>query len=361
LQRRIVGGEEGCPGLERVRRMGGSCAGEKVGPMKVEVHGHVLLPESFGAAGLFGPDLTETGDGRFQLRIGPYTTISAADPRKRTDLWDPAVKVEWMNASGIDKMLVTISPLWYLYWAEPEIAIPFASLNNDLLGKYCATASDRLFFAGTLPMQDIVASLTELKRLSAMGAKAVNIGTDDFGGRDLDNEAYWPLYEQLVANNLPIFLHPYPIPMLDGRVDNYNQSWVVGYIYQETAAFTHLTLGGVFDEFPDLQVYITHGGGFVPYQLGRIEAARTMKQPGVRAKQPVRHYLENNFYFDIQVHDLIARKFLVEFMGADRLVVGSNVGGWDNEDGFKLLDELNLGEAAHKKIAGTNAARLLNL
>jgi aminocarboxymuconate-semialdehyde decarboxylase len=331
--------------------------------MKVEVHGHIFpdfFPESLGAAGPYGPEVTVMPDGARHMRIGPYSAnFRALSPEERATHEAPG-RVAWMDERGIDKMLLTIAPVLYLYWAEPEIAIPYATLNNDLFAKFCSFAPSRLYFAATLPMQDVDASIEEIKRVASMGARAINIGTDDFGGRNLDDEAYWPLYQQLVDSNLPIFLHPFPLPMSDGRPDKYNQSWVVGYIYQETNAFTHLTLGGVFDDFPSLQVYITHGGGFVPYQLGRIDAARELKREGVRAKRPVREYLDENFYFDLHLHEIEARRYLVDFMNSDRLVVGSNVGGWDNQDGFKLLDELQLPEELHNKIAGQNALKLLN-
>jgi len=338
--------------------------------MKIEVHGHVVFQESFGKAGKYGPERIELPDGGMGMRIGPYLLANAGSAARATSpedaaermrrMSDPHGRVEWLDERGIDKMVNTISPLWYLYWAEPEIAIPFAELQNDLLAKYCDAVPDRLFWAATLPMQDIDASVRELKRVAGMGAKAVNIGTDNFGGKNFDDELFWPLYEELVNRDMPIFLHPYPIPMEDGREDKYNLSWVTGYIYQETNAFAHFTLGGVLDDFPSLRIYNTHGGGFVPYHFGRIEAARTTEQPGVRAKKPIAEYLDN-FYFDIHVHDLKSRQFLVDFMGADRLVVGSNVGGWDSADGFALLDELKLPEEDHDKIAWKNAARFFNI
>jgi aminocarboxymuconate-semialdehyde decarboxylase len=82
--------------------------------------------------------------------------------------------------------------------------------------------------------------------------------------------------------------------------------------------------------------------------------------PDVKAKRPLRDYLRN-FYFDTVVHDLGARRFLLDFMGADNLVVGSNYLGWDAVDGFRLVDELNLDERDFRRIAGENAIRLFKL
>src|SRR3546814_7089856 len=68
-------------------------------------------------------------------------------------------------------------------------------------------------------------------------------------------------------------------------------------------------LGGVFDDFPNLKVYVSHGGGFIPYQFGRIETFAGLIS-GVRCKKPPREYLKN-FYFDTLIHELDARKYLV--------------------------------------------------
>jgi aminocarboxymuconate-semialdehyde decarboxylase len=209
-------------------------------------------------------------------------------------------------------------------------------------------------------MQDPQAAVAEARRAAALGAKGVNLGTDDFGGRNFYDEAYWPLYEELQNQNLPIFIHPYPSPIASGKPDDFNLSWVLGYCHSESVAFAHLTLGGVLDAFPKLKIYITHGGGMTPYQLGRVEQARTTGQPGVKAQRPIYDYV-GNFYFDVLVHDLKARKFLLDVWGEDNIVVGSNRGGWDWADGFKLLDELNLSSQAHEKIAWRNAAKLFNL
>jgi aminocarboxymuconate-semialdehyde decarboxylase len=264
-----------------------------------------------------------------------------------------------MNERGIDAMGITISPLFYLYWAEDEVRTPFAAAQNDALAKYCSEDPDRLFFLATLPLPNVEASLEEIRRVAGMGARGINIGTGDFDGVDLDSENLWPVYAELEARELSIFIHPYPLTMASGDEDRYNLSWVTGYNYQETVAFAHLTLGGVFDDFPNLKVCITHGGGSVPYQFGRLEEARR-RQPDVKADKPLTHYREN-VYYDILIHDPNARRFLVDFAGADQLVVGDNYGGWDAADGFAMLDELRLPPEEHDKIAGGNAATLFNV
>jgi aminocarboxymuconate-semialdehyde decarboxylase len=81
---------------------------------------------------------------------------------------------------------------------------------------------------------------------------------------------------------------------------------------------------------------------------------------GVRCRKPPRDYLRN-FYFDVLIHDLAARKYLVDWMGADNLVVGDNFGGMDSVDGFTSVDQLRLDAVAAAKIKGPNACQLFKL
>lgn len=325
--------------------------------MRVNIHSHAIPPETLNKAGKYGPSLVDEPGGGWSLKVGPYQSRGSLPQDKR--FLDPMLRLKDMDSKRIDIMGVTISPLFYLYWAEPEIGIPFARVQNDALANWCKADPKRLFFIATLPMQDPKASLIEADRAVELGARGFNVGTDNFAGRNLDHQAFFPLYEKIQQLDVPLFIHPYPLPMEGGESDKYNLSWIAGYVHQDTVAFCHLVFGGVLDHFPRLKVCITHGGGSVPYQFGRLEYALA-RMPDVEAKKPLHDYLEN-FYFDVLIHDLKARSFLVDFMGADHLVMGDNYLGWDAVDGFALVDELKLPDTDHRKICGDNAVKLFKL
>jgi aminocarboxymuconate-semialdehyde decarboxylase len=332
--------------------------------MRVDIHAHVITADMLGQAGRYGPDLIVHDDGSATLRVGDHETHMAPSERFHPSellqrLGDPALFVEAMDARGVDVVGVTASPLFYLYWAEPEVGVPFNRTLNDCMHRFTQHDPRRLFFIPTVPLQDMDATLEELDRaLGDLGGRGVNIGSDN-ALRGLDDEYFWPFYDKVQSYDVPIFIHPYPAPLATGAKDPYHLSWIVGYTMQETEAFARLVLGGVLDDFPALKVCLTHGGGAVPYQFGRLAAA-AVTHPDVRAKRPLEEYLKN-FYFDILVHDPRARRYLVEFMGPDNVVVGDNWNGWDGVDGFKLLDELGLSSEDHHKIAGENAVRLFKL
>ena len=325
------------------------------------MHGHIVFTETFNKAGEYGPEYYQD-DGKWKFRVGPYIAEVPRneDPRETMYMMnDPDWFRDRLDEIEVDMLGISGSPLLYLYWADPALAASFHQLQNDCMAKFCDVHPDRFFWCPSVPLQDIDASIAELKRSAKMGGRGVNIGSDAtvYG---LDDPAMWPFYEALCEENMSIFIHPYPKVMAQGEEDKYNLSWVTGYTAQETDAFATMVLSGVFDDFPDLNVYITHGGGFTPYQIGRIEGAWRVKNPGVVCKKSPYEY-KKNFYFDILVHDPKARQFLVDSWGADNLVVGSNYSGWNWMDEFQHLETLGLTQEEKEKIAHKNAERLFNL
>jgi len=160
---------------------------------------------------------------------------------------------------------------------------------------------------------------------------------------------------------LPMFVHGFNQSVTWGdqaNTDRYETTSIVGMNYDETKAFWYMINGGVFDRFPDLKVYITHGGGFVPYQLGRL--ANTNPNLDVyHNKKPFRDYMKN-FYFDVELHELPMRQALVDVIGADRVLYGSNFGGSDAVR-HDLTEGLKLSDDALQKIRWKNACELLHL
>jgi aminocarboxymuconate-semialdehyde decarboxylase len=337
--------------------------------LKINIHSHVVPKGINGMAGHYGPDVSVDDQGVLVIKFGGSTFRADRVQRdipegEQPDYWtllsDPRIRIEEMDEAGIDIIGVSGTPLLYVYQIEAPIAHKFLACYNDCLAEYCAHAPDRLFFTSMLPLQDADLAVKEAHRtFGELGARGLNIGAGDIAGRDLDDRSLWPVYQAAVDHDVPLFVHPAPTPFVHGTEERHRESIILGYPYQESSAFLHLILGGVFDEFPDLKVYLTHGGGFVPYQLGRIEI---MSQIAFDRKnqRPVRDYLDN-FFFDLLIHDIKARQFAVDAVGAERLVIGDNYKGMDSADGFAYLDELDLTPEQDELIRWRNASNLFKL
>lgn len=342
---------------------------------KIDVHSHVMPEPIFGAAGSYGPELLFDGEGGVSLRTGDQrrairtvkslgalaagASVAEASQQSIRELCDPETRLVEMRSKGIDQMGVTAAPPLYFYWIDEALGVPFAHKYNDALHEYCSLDPGRLFMIATLPLQNIDESIREIDRsVSELGAKGISIGASRLAGLELYDEALFPVYDRISALGIPLMVHPYAGGSAAPQSDRYS-SGVADLLYQETMAFVNLTYGGVLDEFPNLRVYLTHGGGFVPFQFGRL-ATFALVRDNLLARRPLEEYLDA-FYFDNLVHDVRARAFLVEWMGAGRILVGDNFGGLDSVDGFAFVDELSLSDSDRELIYWKNAAALFDL
>lgn len=340
---------------------------------RVDIHSHLILPALLGAAGELGPEIVYHEDGSASLRVGArYTKLASvnslaeektAGPRAAAEKFlrrvsDPLTRVAEMDEKRIDILGVTTIPQFYFYRIDAPVARRFHSIANDALAEYCAAAPSRLFFMVTLPLQDLDASAAELGRAVELGARGVHLGAHSLAGMELYDDALWPLYARIEEAGIPLFIHPYPFE-LAGVPPTRFAGPMLEFPYQASVAAANLILSGALDDFPGLNVCISHGGGFLPYQFGRIETFAKLI-PSARAKRPLREYL-SQLYFDNLVHDVRARKYLVDWMGAANVVVGDNYAGMDSADGFLFLDELGLDATANEQISGANAVKLFGL
>ena len=217
--------------------------------------------------------------------------------------------------------------------------------HNRWMAEFCAAAPGRLMFWAHAPLNVPGAAAEELRRAcTELGAKGLVAGGANFGGLEFDSPELDPVWQVLSDLDLPMFIHGYNQSVTWGEKandDRYETTAIVGMQYDETRCFWNLVCGGVLDRFPNLKVYITHGGGYVPYQLGRL--AQTNKNLDVvHNKRPVLDYLKN-FWFDVELHEVPMRQALIDTIGADHVVYGSNFGGSDAvrhdlTDGLKLSD-----------------------
>ena len=343
--------------------------------MLIDLHAHNLIPDMFDHDDHWGPHFVVKEGGRWNIRVGdwvldlvtPEDKAQAAAgnaPSKEAGLAgipaDPAARLAKMDDAGIDRMVVSLPSHMYMYWTEPEVNISYSRKVNDANARYCSV-SDRLDFWAQLPLQEPRAAVAELERaVLELGAVGIGMGGANFGGLEVDDEAMWPVWEKACELNVPLFVHGHNQSCSwgkDASRERYEISSIVGMPHDETALFWNFICGGVLDHFPQLKVYITHGGGFVPYQLGRLEG--TNKVLGdAKNKKPLAEYM-TNFWFDPMVHSISMRKAVVDVIGVDRLVYGDNFGGSDGirED---LTDGLGLTVDEQDRIRGGNALQLLD-
>ncbi len=266
---------------------------------------------------------------------------------------DPAARLARMDELGIDGAVVSISPTFFFYWVSPAEGVAYARATNDTIAAHVAAAPDRLAGLATLPMQDPAAAAGELERaVRDLGLRGASVGprVDD---AYLDDERFWPVLERAEALEVPLLLHPFYVGLRPGLPDFYLTN-LIGNPLESTIGAARLILSGVLDRFPRLRLTLTHGGGYLPYQIGRLDHGHRVRPEARGCARPPSDYLRR-FVFDTVTHRPEATGFLVSLVGADRVAFGTDL-PFDMMAG-SLSSQLpaELSDADRTQIAGATA------
>jgi aminocarboxymuconate-semialdehyde decarboxylase len=336
--------------------------------MKIELHAHHLTPKMYDidddprAPYWKGQEMMVGSWVMRQKKFPESQQITAEDPgTKLFERMDHPFRREMMAKFGVDVLVVSNTPLTYYYWAE-EFGVRYATLVNDELAAWCDEDPSTFLWWAQVPMHEPTAAAKELERAVGLGAVGFMSGGAEMGGRNLHDPEMDELWAKAVELNVPMFIHGQPLAVAwqdPSIADPFDTTIALGYMYDETRAFWHLVLGGVLDRFPNLRVYITHAGGYVPYQIERIAMLDQTLAPDAVNERPPLEYLRN-FWFDPMIPNDGMRRAFVDLVGIDRVVYGSNMGGSDQIT-FDLTDRIGLSEAEREQITSKNAIELLNL
>lgn len=304
----------------------------------IDIHAHAVLPEVMGAAGKYGPEISAEADGTPIFRIGDY--ILRGVRYSGSAFMDPDIRIAAMDKAGIDFQLLSPNPLTYFHFIPAQEAVNFCQIHNDAMAELVNLYPERLAGMATLPMQNIDAAITELYRsVRELRLKGAYIGTDFPGG--LDAPEMETFYQAVTDLDIPLFLHPAPagVNNAGGKqlVTKYELDIMVGFTAQETMAVASLIFGGVLHRHPRLDICISHGGGALALIHGRLKHA-SQKRPWAEEFLQGPDAFDTfaaRLWYDIHMHDDRALDLLVERVGTDRLVYGTNFAGWDAPEKFE--------------------------
>ncbi len=294
----------------------------------IDVHAHTVLPGVMGCAGHYGPELGTGPEGRPRFRVGNYV-LDGVD-YSGTPFMDPDARLRMNDHLGIELQVLSPNPITYFHHVEAEVAAEFCRWHNDELAQVVAGHPDRFRGFAQLPMQDPSAAVAELRRAVELGMVGAYIGTDF--GIDFDHERLDPVWAAAVELDVPIFVHPAPWgidgPLRDERIRRFDLDLSLGFLFEETLVVACLIYGGVLDRHPGLDVCLSHGGGAAAYMVGRLDhQGRT--RPWAR-DHPVDFAAGlRRLWYDNHLHDSDSLNLLEAKVGRDRLVVGTNLAGWD--------------------------------
>lgn len=327
--------------------------------MRIDIHTH-FIPRNFidqARRGQAIGQVTLQKDNGLERAIHPEGYRYTLFPK----FWDVGAKLEDMDRLGIDISVLSVPPSLFFYWLESEPTKEFCQQTNEALADMVAQAGGRLYGLATVPLQEPEAAAAELRRaVLELGLRGVEIGTK-MEQIPLDDERFDPFFATAAELNVPVMLHPYVTVITPQLADFYMKN-LIGNPLETGIAASRLILSGCLERHPNLTLVVVHGGGFMPYQVGRLDHGfRVRSEAKAKIDTPPSSYLRR-FYFDTVTHAAIPLKFLVELVGADRVVLGTDI-PFDMADvNFaEILAATGLNEADLDTITQGNTRRILRL
>ena len=262
--------------------------------------------------------------------------------------------------------------LAYPLSSNPAFVTALCSSYNRWLGDILSK-HERLKWAAVVNLDETGAAVREVREARRLGATAVMLlGT--IGDRQLDDPQYFPFYEAVCEEKLPLAVHVgWACPSINNLYDHIYPSGVVAFHFPVLMGFAAFISGGVFDRFPNLTaVFLEAGSLWIPFMIDRLDhrfkhqgkkLAAFLPQTKPVQKLPAMEYIKRgNLYFSAELEDSIL-PHVMDLVGESQIVMGTDMPHGDRERyAARLLQERNdISAAAKTNILERNPARLYGL
>ena len=255
-------------------------------------------------------------DGKFFREIWPKT-------------WDPQVRIDDYARFDVQVQVLSTVPVMFSYWAKANQALDLHQSLNDHTAEACRQYPRHYAGIGTVPLQSPRLAVQELERCTdQLGLQGVQIGSHIqlAAGQhwNLDAPELFPFFEAAADLGAAILVHPWDM-MGSESMPKYWLPWLVGMPAEQSRAACCLIFGGVLERLPKLKICLAHGGGSFPYTIGRIEHGFNMRPDLVATDNPgnPRDYIKQ-LYFDSWVADPRALQYLLDTVGTERVMLGTD-------------------------------------
>lgn len=271
---------------------------------------------------------------------------------------DPHRQIHDMDVRGVDKALISSAGVIQgLDFANDEQALALNRRVNDTAADWVQRFPKRFIGSFVLPLGNVDEALREAERARRNGLLVANLPAQHQGVYlgDRRFEALWSAFEEMKVVS---FIHP------EGVRDEWYQPYLmwnsIGQSIEEVRVMSSLIYEGVMERHPQLKIVMSHGGGYMPHYMGRLDRNAERPEAQVNLSMPPSGYLKR-FYYDSCVYDPRTLELLIERVGADRVLMGGDY-PVANVDPVRFLEGIpSLTDQTVADIAGNNAMRLLGL
>jgi aminocarboxymuconate-semialdehyde decarboxylase len=290
----------------------------------IDIHAH-LVPRSLWQAADAGRPWYgfrhEPGEGAGTV-VGDGKQTRFTSPKVR---FPPEERLRDMDAQGVDVQVISIHTPFFGYHLDPAQGRALARDVNDEIAGMVRQWPQRFAGLATLPVQDVKAAIEELERaVTVLGLKGAELDTV-VNGENWDEPKFLPLFKAAEAMGAVLFFHPQPQHnFMMQRTTRYGLFNSLGVIVEDAIVVAILIVGGILDACPDLKACIAHGGGPACFAMGRLDRGWQGRAGSPdRIPQPPSAY-QRRLYYDSVTGSEEALRFLLDQVGADRVVLGSD-------------------------------------
>jgi aminocarboxymuconate-semialdehyde decarboxylase len=243
------------------------------------------------------------------------------DTALRPAVYDPHLILAALDRRKLDAAAISPPPELFVYWTRPELGEQIARAMNDGMAELARVYPDRFLPLATLPLQAGARAADELDRaIRHLGLRGAAICTN-VNGRDLDASEFRPVFEAAARLDVPLFLHPQNAGDIS-RIQDYHLWNLLGFPTESAVAASRMIMSGMLEALPGLKVILAHGGGFFPYQVGRMDHGYHVRSDlQDRLPRPPSFYL-GQIYADSLIHDGRSLRFLIDRLGFEHVVLG---------------------------------------
>jgi aminocarboxymuconate-semialdehyde decarboxylase len=317
---------------------------------RLDVHRHYfpkfLIEDGRRGAAIDG---LRVDDGMVAHRQGYHYPLDA-------EFHDPDAMVASLDSGEVDRAAMSVTPTLFFYNCGAIEAAEFCRKTNDWIVELGAESGDRIEGIANLPMQDPDAATAELRRcVEELGMRCAQIGTD-IEGTPLDDQRFDRFFATAEELDAVLLLHPYFVGPRSGFEDFYMTN-LVGLPLSTTVAAARLMFSGFFARH-GVRFILVHGGGFMPYQLGRLDRGFDVREEssGMTDRRPS-DWLDL-LYYDTLTHSPAALRFLIDLVGGDHVLFGTDL-PFDMTDPQQAGAIDALPEDVAGRVWGANALQLL--
>jgi aminocarboxymuconate-semialdehyde decarboxylase len=323
----------------------------------IDVHTHMFTPRWLellkSEGGLY--NIQTRPDGQQEVFRGDTPVVI---PQKGH--FDYEMRIRMMNEAGIDISIVSLT-CPNVYWGNEDTSVRAARESNDTLAQAHNTWPDRIRWFTSLPWEYPARAVEELERSVNNGASGVMV-LANVAGRSLTDPFFAPIWKAIDDRALPVLVHPTDPPGADLMdMTKFDLSWSVGFMFDTTLAITRMIFEGFFDLYPHLKLIASHGGGTLPYLVGRFEKGDEVEIPQRRQmKRKPTDYLRH-IYYDSITYQPGPLQYLISVVGAEQVMFGTDWPHQVHDVKGAFANSALLPPAQCRAVRGDNALRVFGL